>query len=228
MKRMIFVAALSVMLTACSGGGGGSAAGASGGSTASAANPIAASDTTNTTSTSAAMPPVGAQKLDATIGTWAADCSDHEIEYATITRVSEDTVKVSSKVDYYAGAGCTGPVIGTQTDTGDFPARYAGNTDATIALPPSTTADVIRADMVTMTVPAYSVTVAGTGVTRLTKDGVPQWCMDFDDGSTTCVVDDGTHNGTTSNGALYVQDNQLFVLSANEAGFSVDQRMTRK
>jgi hypothetical protein len=218
MKRIIFIATLSAMLTACSGGGGGG--GASAGTTVASAG--------NTSTNSAAMPAVAARKLDAYIGTWAADCSNHEIEYATITRLADDMVKVSSKVDYYDGADCTGSIVGTQTDTGDFPAQYAGTADATVALPPSTTAATVKADRVTMTVPAYSLTVAGPGVTSVTKDGAPEWCMDFGNGDSTCVHNDGVHEGTTSNGALYVQDNQMYVLSANGSGFTVDQRMTRK
>jgi hypothetical protein len=213
MKSIIFVTTLSVMLAACSGGGGGSGGGSDTGS-----------------SNTPAPQPVAAQQLSSTIGTWAADCSEHELEYATITRASDDTVKIASKIDYYSGANCTGTIVGTQTDTGDVSVTYAGTADASVTLAPGTSgsASAVKVDRFAATVPAYSVTVAGSGVTRATKDGMPQWCMRFGDEGELCIHDDGTRQASTSSGALYVQGNQIYMLSADGAGYKVDQRMTRK
>jgi hypothetical protein len=216
MRNIIFVASLSVMLTACSGGGGGSSTG--GGTPAG----------TTTQPVVAQTPTVAAQQLSAYVGTWAADCADHEMEYATITRVSDDTVKIASKVDYYSGTGCTGSVIGTQTDTGDAPAKYTGTADASVVVPPATTPATVKVDLVASTVPAYSLAVTGPGVTRVTKDGANEWCMNFDDESSTCIHDDGVHQGGTSNAALFVRDNQMFILAADGTGYAVDRRLTKK
>lgn len=214
MKRIIFLASLSVVLTACSGGGGGGSGGGVTGNTA----PVQ----------QAPVQLAAVQQLGTYLGTWGADCSNHELEYVTITRVSDDTIRIASKVDYYAGEDCTGAIVGTQADTGDVIETFAGAADASVILPPATTPSTIKVDRVNATVPDYSVVVTGSGVTRATVDGKPQWCVNFDAETATCIQDQGVHPGSTSSGAIAIQGNQLLILSADGSGFTLDQRMTKK
>jgi hypothetical protein len=206
MKKIICIATLSAVLSACGGGGGGD----------------------NSISNGNSAPPVATQQLAGYLGTWVGGCDGHAQDAATLTRVSDDTIKIAAKTDYYAASGCTGSIVGTQTQTADVTAKYVSTVSASVVLPPSTAANLIKVDTVSASVADNSLVVTGPGVTRVVTAGKAQWCMNFNGGDSTCIHDDGVQKGGTSAGALYLQDNYMYVLDPSGTSYSVNQRYTRK
>lgn len=202
MNRLI-LAAIAATLSAC-GGGGGSGGGGN------------------------AQLPAQQQQLGAYLGTWVADCDRHQQDSATITRLSDDSVRIANRTDYYAAANCSGAVVATQTQTADVTATYTGAVDASVVLAPPGSATTIRIDRVTASVGQYALAVTGTGVTRTQANGKPQWCINYGDGSATCIVDEGVQPGSSATGGLYARDNQLYELSPSGSTWVVNQRYTKR
>lgn len=162
------------------------------------------------------------------IGTWMEACDGHEQGKLVVARTSSDTVNITSTMQFYANAGCTGAVLGTETSTANATMTYTGTVDAPTILSTGTTATTRKIDLVTVRVPQGATSVTGTGVVRVVKDGQPQWCVAYSDGVTTCIHDLGTEaaQGPISAG-LYANATEMFLLIANSGTYAVDLRVTK-
>lgn len=197
---------LGALLAACGGGGG---------------NPGGSTDI-------APQVPPPSQQLAGYVGTWVADCEGHKQETDVITQVSTGTISIALRTDYYTGDNCTGFVVATQTQSSAITATTTGTADVSVALPPATTPSAIRIDLVTATVSPYTLSVTGTGVTRTTSGGKPAWRIDFGVGSSETILDPGTQPGTSTNGALYVNGDQLYELAGSALAWKVDQHLVKR
>lgn len=212
MKKLIFAGAVAALVSACGGGGGG------GGSPNGAIG-----------SGSGASTPAPVNRLAPYVGTWASDCSDHGIETATITSPSDNTLKIAVRTEYYKTANCTGAVIATESDGMDVTAIYVDTVDASVVLGRGTPAVTAKIQKITANKPQATRTVTGTGVTRVVQGGKAQWCIVFDGGSSTCIVDDGPQPAESGvAGALYLQGNILYELVPNASLYEAYGRYIKK
>lgn len=201
----LMAAAAAAMLAGCGGGGG---------------NPGGAANVAPPT-------PAPTQQLAGYVGTWVADCAGRSRETDVITQIANGSISINARLDYFSADNCSGFVIATQTQSSDLTATYTGSADASIALPPATTASAIRVDLVTATLGPYTVSVSGTGVTRRTSDGVPAWCVNFAPGDATCIPDQGPQPGSSASAALYLTGNQLYKLTPTSLTYTVTQHLTK-
>lgn len=207
MKRTWLAALAALALSGCGGGGG------SGGSATPA--PVATA-------------PVS--QLAAYAGTWISACDGRELNSVTITRASgsADAIVISYKSDYYANLGCTGNVVATWTQSADATAVYAGSVDSSIVFTAGATPTPARVDKVTATLPAHTQSVVGTNVTHTVQFGQAQWCINFGDGTSTCVHDRGAQPAQTVDGGLYLRGNEMFELTPSGSTYVVNERFVRK
>jgi hypothetical protein len=207
MKNSGFAAATLVLISACGGGGGDS-----GGSASAAA-------------------PAPTTQLAAYIGNWASDCYDHAIDSAAISRPagSSDSITISFKTDYYVNANCTGNIIGTETQSADATATYAGTVDSSIVFTQGAAAIPAKVDKVIASLPAHTVSITGTGVVHTVTNGQAQWCMDYGNGSSICINDEGTRPATSGvAGGLYLQAGVLYELTPSGSLYVVNERFNKK
>jgi hypothetical protein len=212
MKRTIVVAAMSMsmaagaLLGACGGGGGNPGGGAS------------------------VVPPTvtPGQGLAGYVGTWAADCAGHARETDVITQLSDGTISIAPRTDYYAGDNCSGFVVATQTASVPITVTTTGTADVSVTLPPATTPVAVRIDLVTATTGPNTLSVSGTGVTRTTSNGKPAWRVDYGAGSAQTILDEGVQPGSSTNGALYVNGNGLYELAGSALAWTVGQHLVKQ
>jgi len=173
---------------------------------------------------------VPANKLAAYAGTWSTDCyNNHDIATATISSPSANTVTIHVQTDYYAGANCTGAIVATETESADVTATYVDTVDSSIVLTQGAAATPAKVDRVTTSLPQRTRSITGTGVKRVVVDGQAQWCINYGDGSQTCLRDDGTYpaqNGISR--GVFLQNNALYELSPSGSVYVLDDRLTKK
>ena len=202
MKNKLAIALVCTLMTACGGGGGDSA--------------------------SAPAPTPATSALAGYAGVWEAPCDGRERETATFTIDASGALAISSKTEYFALVGCTGPVLATETLSANFTAVFTGSVDASVQLAQGAAPTPIKVDSVSSSVPSYSMQITGSGVVRSTLNGQAQWCIDFGGGSRTCVRDEGVQLAATARGGLYLKGNQLFSLDTNGSTFVVGGIYTKK
>lgn len=202
MKKIFGLAIVATALTACGGGGG-----------SDGAAPTAPQSTT-------ALAPY--------VGVWESPCDSRERETATFALTPSGTLTITTKDEYFALVGCTGPVLATLTLSASYTAVFTGTADAAVQLAQGAAPTAIKVDVVNSSVPSVSLQVAGPGVVRSTQDGKPQWCIDFGGGSRTCIQDEGVQPAASARGGLYIKDNQLFSLEPSGSTFVVEGIYTRK
>lgn len=204
MKNNVGLAIIAVALSACGGGGGSDGAATS------------------------VTPQPSATALAPYVGVWESPCDSRERETATFALTPGGSLTITTKDEYFAFVGCTGPVLATLTLSASYTAVFTGTTDAAVQLAQGAAATPIKVDVITSSVPAVSLQVAGPAVVRTTQDGKPQWCIDFGGGAGTCIEDQGVQPAASARGGLYIKDNQLFSLAPNGASFVVEGIYNRK
>lgn len=204
MKNIFGLSIIAMALSACGGGGGSDGA------------------------ATAVTPQPSASALAPYVGVWESPCDSRERETATFTLTPAGTLSITTKDEYFAVVGCTGPVLATLTLSASYTAVFTGTTDAAVQLAQGAAATPIKVDVVTSSVPAVSLQVAGPGVVRSTLNGKSQWCIDFGGGASTCIEDQGLQPAASARGGLYIKGNQLFSLGPNGASFVVEGIYTRK
>lgn len=205
MKKALIICAASMMVSACGGGGG---------------------DSSSPTAPVAAAP---VNKLAAYVGTWVAGCDDHELMEATITSPAINTLKIAARSDYYAGANCTGAIVATETESGEITATYVETIDSSIVLSNGAVATPGKVDKITASRTASTRSITGTGVTRVIANGQPQWCINFGNGSQSCVRDEGTDPAQSGiAGGLYIQGNVFYELLPKGSLYEAYGRYTKK
>lgn len=206
MNKTMCTLALAACLSAC-GGGGGSAG--SGGATL----------------------PAQTMQLGAYLGTWGSDCASHGVDTVVISRPagSTDSITIAFRTDYYANADCSGGVVATWTQSADVTATYAGTADTSIVPTPGAASVAATVDKVTVSLPQHTATVTGPNVVHTITNGQAQWCINYANGDSTCIKDEGTYPAQSGvAGGLYLQGNTLYELVPSGTQYAVDERFTRK
>jgi hypothetical protein len=205
MKHLFIAGVIAAGLSACGGGGG-----------------------------DVSSPPVAstpATPLSAYIGNWVSSCNVHQIDSRTITRLpgTAASISIAQKVDYYANHNCTGAVVGTWTQSADVTAVYADTVASSIVFNEGSAATPARVDKVIATLPQHTWSVTGTGVAYTVGGGVAQWCIQYMDGDSSCVVDSGAAPAAVVNpAALYLQGDVLYELRWNGSAYSVNWALKRR
>lgn len=180
---------------------------------------------------SSSAAPAPTAQLSSYLGNWASDCHDHAIDSVAISRPagSIDSITVSYKTDYYVNANCTGNILGTETQSTDATATYVGAVESSIVFTQGASAVPATVDKVTASLPQHTISVVGAGVTHTVVNGQAQWCMDYGNGNSICINDDGTRpaqNGTA--GGLYTQNGLLYELMPIGSIYQVNGRFNKK
>jgi hypothetical protein len=237
MKNLAFTCAVLALISACGGGGGGGSS-ATAASTATPAAP--ATQTTPTTPTTPSTPttpttpttpetPAQGNKLAAYVGTWNSDCNFHEIDNVTITSPSNDTLTITTRTDYYAGVDCTGAILATETEGASLTARYVDTIDSSAVLTQGAAATALKVDRVYASTPQRTRSIVGTAVTHVVLNNQPQWCIDYGNGTQTCVRDDGTYPAQSGiAGGLSLQGNTFYELIPNGSLYVANGIYTKK
>jgi len=204
MKYSLSIPLLSMALTSCGGGGGGAGA------------------------PQTPTPPPPPQQLSAYLGEWQTPCRFHNLDSVTITRVSADTISISPRSEYFVGENCTGALLATETYTAPFIIKHTGTTTADVVFHIGTNAVQSTVDKVNVSIAQYSSQFTGTGVVHTVRDGLPQWCIDYGNGESTCVLDQGIQPAQASSGALFATGSEMYTLEPSGSLYVVDTKYTRK
>lgn len=206
MRNILVAAAGALILTACGGGGG----------------------TSGTSTTPVATTP--APQLASYIGNWASSCYNHAIDSAAITRTpgTTDSLTIAFKTDYYINANCTGNIVATWTQGANATAVYSGTVDSSIVFTPGAAAVAAKVDKVTATMPQTTASVTGTGVVHTVVNGQAQWCINYGNGNTNCIKDEGTIAPTSQPGGLYLQGNVLYELVPSGSIYTVNEAFNKQ
>ncbi|WP_300754600.1 hypothetical protein [Janthinobacterium sp.] len=170
------------------------------------------------------------QALAGYVGSWQADCDDHERESAVITLSpsGNGSIDIATTSNYYSGRDCSGALLATQTISAKISASPNGTVDTSVKLSANTAASTITVNKINSTLPQYQLSVTGPGVKYVTIANQQQWCIDFGNGSSTCIYDEGTQKAQTNTGGLYLRGNEMFVLGTTSTGFAFDTRYVRQ
>jgi hypothetical protein len=183
-------------------------------------------------SPSSTTQPVVASKLAAYAGVWATPCDGHELTTLTVSEAAgaKDTLTVVPKTEYFTLEGCTGPVVGTETQSGNYTIAYTGVADAGVVFSAGAGTVTTKIDLVTLSAPALRVSIIGSGVVHsINSNGQAQWCMDFGNGNTACVNDYGLEPAIpATNTALHINGNKMYTLSASGSIYGVDESFTKR
>jgi hypothetical protein len=165
------------------------------------------------------------------IGNWASACYFHAINYATITRApgTIDSISITYKTAYHVNADCSGPVLGTWTQSASATAIYEGTVDSGIVFAGSSAAVPAKVDKVTTSLPPHTWSVTGTGVVHSVVNGLAQWCIPYATGDVSCVMDEGTYPGGVFNPTgLYLQRNVMYELRSNVSVYMENKALRRQ
>jgi hypothetical protein len=208
MKKIFMLCAVSSVIAGC--GGGGSAGSAS---------------TPALTSPSVQVPPTPV--LTAYVGTWVGDCSEHQQETIVVSMLPDGGLTASSELTWFAAAGCSGQPVATGTMSANYSVNYADTVDAVFSLGTGAPATSLKVDRITKTVPSYTNSVTGSGVTSTTIGGGTQACVNYNNAETACISV-GMHPGYSQNQSLHVAGNDLFFLLPDGVTYKVDYHYAKK
>lgn len=168
--------------------------------------------------------------LSVYVGTWQGDCVFHEQETAIMTMPSTATgaIEVNLRTDYFDNTNCTGVIRGTSTQSANLSITFVKSIDTFAVLAPNGALTAIRAEQINASSPASFDTLTGVGVQNVIKNGKAQWCISFSNGDSSCINNDGLSPARSGSGAMYLRNNEMFLLSPSGTNYSVDQRFTRK
>lgn len=97
-----------------------------------------------------------------------AFCEGHEKVQLTIASVNSNSVTLSKRSDYYQEVNCAGAVVGTETNSQPLQATYVSSETATVTgWPAALSSARFTVDRVTVNLPAYDITLTGTGVSTI-------------------------------------------------------------
>lgn len=175
-------------------------------------------------------PPVTASKMAPYFGNWVGPCEGREKSYLTISETPgvKDGATYYATTGHYAEVGCTGLIVATETYTANFSAVYSGSTDASVVFTPGSAGVSTKIDKVTLSVPAYRHVLTGSGVTHPTVNGVPEWCVAYADGTSSCFIDELSPGYAGYMTSTYVSGNKLHVLIASGAGYNAEEVWTKR
>jgi hypothetical protein len=163
------------------------------------------------------------------VGNWSADCNNHQIDSATISSPSANTLTIKTQTDYYAAANCTGAIVATETESADITATYVDTVDSSVVFTNGATATPTKVDRVTASAPQRNRLITGTAVNHVVVNGQAQWCINYGGGSQTCIMDDGTYAAQSGvSGGLFLQNNVLYELSPSGSLYVINERFNKK
>jgi hypothetical protein len=135
---------------------------------------------------------------------------------------------MAGKVDFFAAADCTGPLLATSTTTAHLTSKFVAAIDSAVAFAPASAGVMTKIDQVTSSIPQSSIVFTGSGVVHTVSDGIPQACVDFGGGQSTCVTEGLLPAKSGIEEALLLQGGTFYVLVPSGSGYTVHLEYTKK
>lgn len=198
MKKTIMLYAVAAVLAGCGGGG----------STGSFPVPGAVAPT--------ALAPY--------VGTWVSDCWGHQQETIVVSVALDGSIVATTEMNWYPTSGCAGSIVATEKMNAGFTITHNGSVDAVFALCACDPPKSVQVDRVTWTVPAFTRTVTGSGVSPAAAGEVR---IAFDNNESASVTA-GPQPGYSKEAGLHTEGKELFILSAVGDTFKVDYHYKKK
>ncbi len=180
-------------------------------------------------SSSDTPPPATQSKLAAYVGTWVLQCLEHGVQTLTVVAsTAPDTVTVMPRTEYFSESNCTGTVVATVTRTEES-FKYERTIEAGVAFYPGANPVVSKVDLVTLSRSAQTVSVTGPGTVHTTRNGRAQWCMDFTDGFSKCINDDGVLPAAQrAEFPMHLNANQWSWMNVTSTGYEYTKPYTKR
>jgi hypothetical protein len=158
------------------------------------------------------------------IGTWVSDCYGHKRETIVVSVAADGSVLAASEMNWFPTAGCAGSIVATQKMNQNFTVTYGSPVSAVFVLCPCKDPTSVKVDRVTWTVPAFTFSVTGSGVTPAPPDDVS---IAFDNAETE-RANVGPRPGYSKDGGLHTEGNEMYILLPDGDTFKVDAHYTKK
>jgi len=160
-------------------------------------------------------------KLASYVGNWKSDC-DFDIVYSVNMRENtavRDSVIYTYKKEHYRDESCAGAIIATETVNAEVTVIHTGTADASVVFTEGAPGVMTRIDLVTLSLPAYTVTVSGPHVTFSTLEGQPAWCVKFYPGELCRSYSPSGPAESDFTGGMHVSGNKMYMLGPNGATY---------
>ena len=128
--------------------------------------------------------------------------------------------------NFHDANGCSGSAIATETLSADFSLVHGNTISAQAVLTPNTAATQVTLDTVTISIPSHTRVRSGPAVTTTTNNGIASWCINYSDGPV-CTPDPGPLASASGQGALYLDNGILVLLSPSGSGYVADTRYSK-
>ncbi len=163
-------------------------------------------------------------------GAWEGACDDHVRETVSIalSPTSSEVLTLNTRQDYYLLSGCGGPILGTVSLSTAVNATFGGSLTAPVSLTQGATSASIKVDNMNTVLPPYTLVASGSGVTHVVDNGVARSCITIAGAVSACVNDNEVLPAQNRGLGLYLDGNNLYLLTPSGATFTVDHRYTKK
>lgn len=131
---------------------------------------------------------------------------------------AEGAVTIAEKTQYFARIGCSGAVVATETYSANTIATYTSSTDTSLSFAPGAAGVSTRIDDFSLSSPAYSTILSGSGVTHSVTNGQAVWCVAFADTTAMCFDDVVEPAIAPFKLSFYVKGNKLHIVRPNTSG----------
>lgn len=218
-RRLIGLCAC-MALAACGGGGGGGAPAVSSATPTGVAPPPVVV-------TPPAPTPVTSPLLKYA-GTWYGPCQGRLQDVASLSMAADgaNALQMNLVRNFHDAIGCAGEPIASETLSASFALTYGSTAPTAAILTPGAQPAQVPLDLVSIAIGAYARTRSGPGVTTTIENGVRTWCIAFSDGPV-CSADAGPQAAASGPGALYLDNNELVLLSPSGTVHVADARYTK-
>lgn len=141
-------------------------------------------------------------------------CDGHEKLTLAVTELPSGALSLEQRSDYYLNVNCSGAIVGTEVNSSPISAAFISNGAATVTGWPNTTSSATyTVDRVSISVPAFTISLTGTGVS--TVNG--QRCVAYTGGST--CLNQTSVAAQTIVGGLTLTSTALLMLEATTTGY---------
>lgn len=135
---------------------------------------------------------------------------------------------MAGKLDFFAADDCTGPLVGTATETANRTSKFVATIDTSVAFTPTAAGVMSKIDQVTTSVPQSSTVYTGSGFYHTVRDGIPAVCIDFSVGNFDCGYDGVQPAESGIAEGLLLQGDTLYTLLPSSSGYTVELKYTKK
>lgn len=157
----------------------------------------------------------GAAPLGKYEGTYSY-CDGNERLQLVVATTANGRVTLAPKSDFYRDANCTGAIVGTEVFSSPLTASFQASESAVVTgWPTLNSAATYTVDRVTISVPALTITLTGTGVSIVNG----KLCVTYSNGRT--CLDETSASATTFDGGLVLTNTHVLLATKTAGGYAV-------